>query len=209
MVTGGHGYDPSFYEVFAGNPRIRWTQAASQREAFQPGMKERTDVVVLYDMYNEIGEKEKAALKEYVDAGGGIVALHHSIVDYTSWPWWYEEVIGGKYFEKAVEGHPASHYKDDVPMVLVPVKGKENHPIVRGLGELVTVDECYSGMWHSPKITTLMEVHNGCNDAPVVYLGPMPNGHAVYIQLGHGTFTHQHPGYRQLVANAIQWAGGR
>ncbi len=72
VVTGGHPYDPSFYQIFAVDPRIRWTHATSQREAFQPGMKERADVVVLYDMYNEIGEPAKAALKEFVDAGGGI-----------------------------------------------------------------------------------------------------------------------------------------
>jgi type 1 glutamine amidotransferase len=47
------------------------------------------------------------------------------------------------------------------------------------------------------------------NDHPVVYLGPQPGGHAVYIQLGHGSFTHRHPGYRKLVHNAILWAAGR
>ena len=46
-------------------------------------MVERVDVVVLYDMYNEIGGAGKAALKEFVEAGSGMVALHHSIVDYT------------------------------------------------------------------------------------------------------------------------------
>jgi type 1 glutamine amidotransferase len=209
VVTGGHSYDTSFYEVFNGWEDVRWSHATSQKEAFAKNMKDRWDVIVLYDMYNEIGDAEKANLREYVEAGKGVVALHHSIVDYTSWPWWYEEVIGGKYFEKAVGNHLASHYKDDVPMVMRPVKGKQNHPIVRGLGEIVTIDECYRGMWHSPKITVLMETANELNDVPVVYLGPNPEGHAVYIQLGHGTFTHQHPGYRRLVHNAMLWAAGR
>lgn len=209
VVTGGHGYETTFYDVFNGHEDVRWTHAASQAEAFTKNMKDRWDVVVLYDMYNEIGESAKTNLREYVEAGKGIVALHHSIVDYTSWPWWYEEVIGGKYFEKAVEGHPASQYKEGVPMVVKPAKGKENHPITRGLGELVTNDECYRGMWHSPKITVLMETHNELNDRPVVYLGPSPDKRAVYIQLGHGSFTHQHPGYRRLVHNAMLWAAGR
>jgi type 1 glutamine amidotransferase len=138
-----------------------------------------------------------------------VVALHHSIVDYTSWPWWYEEVIGGKYFEKPLATHPASHYKDDVAMVVKPARGMENHPSVRGIGELETTDECYRGMWHSPRITVLMETDNEWNDRPVVYLGPRPDARAVYIQLGHGSFMHQHPGYRKLVHNAILWAAGR
>lgn len=208
VVTGGHPYDPSFYEVFQGWPDIQWSHATSQKEAFAKEMKNRWDVVVLYDMYNDIGEVERSNLREYVEAGKGVVALHHSIVDYTAWPWWHEEVIGGKYFEKPVGDHPASQYKEGVPMVVRPAKGQERHPIVRGLGELVTDDECYHGMWHSPKITVLMETNNPLNDGPVVYLGPNPGFRAVYIQLGHGTFTHRHPGYRTLVHNAILWSAG-
>ena len=94
-------------------------------------------------------------------------------------------------------------------MIVRPAGGKQNHAIVRGLGELVTTDECYQGMWHSPRITVLMETAAECNDRPVVYLGPNPAYRAVYIQLGHGSFTHEHPGYRRLVHNAILWAAGR
>jgi type 1 glutamine amidotransferase len=207
VVTGGHPYDPSFYNVFATAPGIRWTHAFSQREAFGSDMRDRFDVVALYDMYNEIGAAEQKNLRDFVEAGKGVVALHHAIVDYTNWPWWWEEVIGGKYFETPLGDHPASHYKEGLPMVVRPAKGMENHPIVRGLGELVTVDECYKGMWHSPAIKVLMETENESNDVPVVYLGPHPN--VVYIQLGHSPYTHNHPGYQKLVQNAIQWSAGR
>jgi type 1 glutamine amidotransferase len=209
VVTGGHSYDPSFYRVFDSFQDVTWSHATSQKEAFAPGMKDKWDVVVLYDMHNEIGDAEWMNLYEYVQAGKGLVALHHSIVDYTSWPLWYEEVIGGKYYEKPEGDHPASHYKDDQPMVLRPVRGAENHPILRGVGEIVTVDECYRGMWHSPKIQVLMETDNPLNDPPMVYIGPTPGLRAVYIQLGHGTYTHNHPGYRTLVHNAILWSAGR
>lgn len=209
VITGGHGFDPAFYTVFNSFGDIRWSHATSQREAFTANMKDRWDVIVLYDMYNTIGDAEANNLRAYVEAGKGVVALHHSIVDYTSWPWWYEEVIGGKYFEKPEGNHPASHYKDDVPMVARAVPGKQNHPIVRGVGDLVTVDECYRGMWFSPKITPIMETVNEFNDRPVVYIGPRADSRAVYIQLGHGPHTYYHPGYRKLVHNAIFWAAGR
>ncbi len=209
VVTGGHPYETTFYRVFDRQPDIRWSHATSQKEAFTPKMADQWDVVVLYDMYNQIGEAERNNLRAFVEAGKGVVSLHHAIVDYTSWPWWYEEVIGGKYFEKAEGGHEASHYKDDVPMVLKPARGQEDHPIVRGLGELSTVDECYRGMWHSPKIKVLMETKNEYNDVPVVYVGPQENSRSVYIQLGHGPYTHNHPGYRALIHNAILWAAGR
>jgi len=209
VVTGGHSYETSFYEVFASYPDIRWSHAFSQREAFSRGMQDRWDVLVLYDMYNQIGEAEQRNLREFVEAGKGVVALHHAIVDYTSWPWWWEEVTGVKYFEQPLGTHPASHYKDDVPTIVRPARGQENHPIVRGLGDLVTIDENYKGVWRSPKITVLMETDNESNDRPMVHLGPRPNAPVVYIQLGHGAYTHNHPGYRTLVHNAIMWAAGR
>jgi type 1 glutamine amidotransferase len=207
VATGGHAYDPSFYTLFDGDPQIVWTHATSQKEAFTAKKLGAADVLVLYDMANELGEPEKTNLRAFVEAGKGVVALHHAIVDYTSWPWWYEEVIGGKYFEKPEGAHTASHYKEGVPVVARVAAGKQNHPVVRGVGDIVTIDECYQGMWHSPKIEVLMETDAACNDRQLVYLGPAP--HTVYIQLGHESYTHAHPGYRKLVRNAIQWAAGR
>jgi type 1 glutamine amidotransferase len=209
VVTGGHDYAPSFYNVFNHQADIRWSHVATQQEAFSAKMKDLWDVVVLYDMYDQVDEPERKNLRDFVESGKGLVALHHSLIDYTAWPWWYEQVTGGKYFVQAQEGHPPSHFKDDVPMVLRPARGMEGHPIVRGLGELVTTDECYSGIWHSPDIKVLMETVNDCNDRPMVWIGPGAASRTVYIQLGHGSYTHNHPGYRTLVHNAILWAAGR
>lgn len=209
VVTGGHGYSTAFYTLFEGYNDIVWTHAASQTEAFKPAMKDRFDVVLLYDMAETIGEKEQASLRAFVEAGKGVVSTHHAIVDYTSWPWWYEEVVGGKYFVNAVGSHPKSSYKDDVEMLATPVKGMTNHPVIRGLGPLPVVDEAYKGMWRSPAIKPLMEVDHPLNDKPVVYLGPHPLGRVIYIQLGHGESTMRHPGYRKLVRNAVLWAAGK
>lgn len=209
VVTGGHSYSTAFYTLFEGDEDIVWTHAASQPEAFKPAMKDRFDAVLLYDMAETIGEKEKASLRAFVEAGKGVVSVHHAIVDCTSWPWWYEEVVGGKYFVNAVGSHPKSSYKEDVEMVVKPVKGMTSHPVIRGLGPLPVVDEAYKGMWHSPAIRPLMEVDHPLNDKPVVYLGPHPAARVVYIQLGHGESTMRHPGYRKLVRNAVLWTAGK
>src|SRR5205823_2312594 len=108
VVTGGHSYPSAFYTLFEGYDDIVWTHATSQAEAFTPAMKDRFDAVLLHDMAETIGEPEKASLRAFVEAGKGVVSIHHAIVDYTSWPWWYEEVIGGKYFVKAVDSHAKS-----------------------------------------------------------------------------------------------------
>jgi len=209
VVTGGHSYPSAFYTLFEGYDDIVWTHATSQAAAFTPEMKERFDVVLFHDMAETIGETEKASLRAFVEAGKGVVSTHHAIVDYTSWPWWYEEVIGGKYFVNAAGSHAKSSFKDDVEMVARAVKGAANHPVIRGLGPLPVLDEAYLGMWHASGIKVLMEVDHPLNDKPVVYLGPHPAARVVYIQLGHGENTIRHPGYRKLVHNAVLWAAGK
>jgi len=209
VVTGGHAYEPSFYTVFEGHSDMVWTHAASQKDAFRPKFLERFDVLVLYDMANDLADVEKKTLEAFVKSGKGVVSLHHAIIDYTEWPWWWQEVVGGKYFAKPLGDHGASQFKDDVPMVIRPAQGMGNHPVVRGLGEIVIEDEAYKGMWHSPRIKVLMETDSPLNDRPVVYIGPNEKLRVIYVQLGHGPSAHRHPSYRKLVHNAILWSAGK
>jgi len=209
VVTGGHGFPVSFYTLFEGWDDLRWSHAATQEEAFRPGLERRYDVILFHDMYETIGTAEQAALRSYVEAGKGVVSTHHAIVNYTSWLWWYEEVIGGKYFTAALGDHAKSAYKEGVEFEAVPAKGARSHPVMKGIDALPVEDEVYKGMWHSPRIQVLMETGHPLNDRPVVYVGPHPKAKSVYIQLGHGEYTMRHPAYRRLIHNAILWAAGR
>jgi len=209
LVTGGHSYPTSLYSLFEGYDDIAWSHAASPAEAFRAGMETKWDVIVLHDMHETIQDAEQKSLQAYLEAGKGVVSLHHAIVDYTSWPWWYEQVIGGKYFVEPAGTHPKSAAQEGVEILARPVPAMASHPVIRGVPPLPVLDEAYRGMWHSAKITVLMETDHPLNDRPVVYLGPHPNVRAVYIQLGHGAYTFRHPGYRKLVRNAILWAAGR
>ncbi len=208
-VTGGHSFPTAFFGLFEGYDDIAWTHAGSPREAFTARMAERFDVVVLHDMHEDLAEPQRDNLRRFVESGKGVVSTHHAIVNYTAWPWWHEEVVGGKFFTKATPEHPQSEYKEHVEMVVLPAAGQGAHPILRGVGPLPLVDETYRKMWHSPRITVLMETSHALNDRPVVYIGPHPKARVIYIQPGHGEETLKHPGYRRLVRNAILWAAGR
>ena len=209
VVTGGHSYPTDFYTLFEGQPDLVWSHATPPAEAFPPDLKDRFDVIVLHDMLEDLAEPQRKSLREYVESGKGVVSIHHAIIDYTAWPWWYEEVIGGKYSIEARGTLGKSSYKEGVEMVVVPAKGAANHPVMRGVGPIVVEDEMYKNMWRSPKIAVLMEMDHPLNDKPVVYTGVHPKARSVYIQIGHSAETHHHPGYRRLVRNAIFWAARR
>lgn len=209
LVTGGHSYPTSLYTLLEGYEEITWSHAASSAEAYRADLKERWDVLVLHDMREDLAAAERENLRAFVESGKGVVSIHHAIVNYTAWPWWHTEVIGGKYYTKPANGRPASTFKEGVKLVVRPVAEMRNHPLLRGVLPLIVEDEAYKGMWHSPRIQVVMETDHPLNDRPIVYLGPAAGSRAVYIQLGHSDSTIRHPGYRRLVRNAILWAGRR
>jgi len=209
LVTGGHSYPAAFYSLLEGYQDILWSHASSPEEAYRPQLERRYDVLLLHDMREDLGSAERANLRAFVEAGKGVVSIHHAIVDYTAWPWWHEQVIGGKYFTKPEQGRPASSYREDVEMIVEPAPEMRSHPVLRGVFPLIVRDEAYKGMWRSPRIQVLMQTGHPLNDRAVVYLGPGAGSRAVYIQLGHSQSTLRHPGYRRLVRNALLWCAGR
>jgi type 1 glutamine amidotransferase len=165
-------------------------------------------------MREDLPADAREHLQSFVESGKGIVALHHAIVDYTAWPWWWQNVVGGKYFDnetydKAYPDHPKSAYIEGVDVVFNPTALGATHAVTRGVGPLVLHDEVYRGMWHSPKIQVLMDTTHEQNDRPGVYIGPFEKARVVYIQPGHMESTMYNPAYRKLVHNAILWTARR
>ncbi len=213
-VTGGHPYPAAFYSLLEGHPDIVWSHATSQKEAFRKDLDQRYDVIVLHDMAEDLDPDLRENLRAFVEAGKGIVSTHHSIVDYTAWPWWWREVVGGKFFDneqydKAFPDHPKSAYKEGVDFVVSPTKAGLTHPVTRDVGPLVVHDEAYKNMWHAPGIEVLMETNFALADAPQVWIGPSRQARVVYIQIGHDEQTLRSPGYRKLMRNAILWTARR
>jgi type 1 glutamine amidotransferase len=204
LVSGGHDHELSFYEMFSAEPAFTYN-VNPHPKAFRPNMVKQYDVAVLYDSADVTDEAERANLRRFLEAGKGLVLLHHSIVDNQDWPWWYEEVAGGLYQLKAVPGRPASKYKHDVEMNVRPVG---RHPVIEGIGPFKILDEAYKDVWMSPKVQVLLETDNPLNDKPLAWVSPYPKSRVVYIQLGHGSDAHRHPVYRKLLRNAIFWAAG-
>jgi type 1 glutamine amidotransferase len=209
VVTGGHSYPTAFYSMLDSLTRVIWTHATNPEEAFKQPLENRCDVLLLHDLGETTSENTRTRLRAFVEAGKGVVAVHHAVVDYTDWPWWYEQVIGGKYFMKAVDGHEASRYHEGVEYEVTPAPGKAGHPILRGVGPLWVRDEAYRGMWFANNIEVLMQTSYAENDPPVVYIGPHPKARVVYVQLGHSAETMREPHYRTLIRNSVFWAARR
>jgi hypothetical protein len=205
VVTGGHSFDPDFYELFVNRPDIVAT-VTGHPDTYGRNFGKQTDVLVLYDMVAEISEEKQRNLRSFLESGKGLVVLHHAIADFGSWRWWSEEVVGGKYLLQPEGGRPASTFKHDEDIY---AEAAGQHPITRGLVPLHLRDETYKGMWISPNTRVLLKTGNPTSDGPVAWIGPYDKSRVVYIQLGHDRLAHRNPAYRELVRRAILWASGK
>ncbi len=205
VVTGGHDHDASFYTLFEDGADIR-ANINPHPAAFAHDLRASCDVLVLYDLVQQLNEPQKRNLQSFVEAGKGVVLLHHSIADYNDWTWWWREVVGGRYLLKPEAGLPASTYKHDVEQSVTVVA---DHPVTRGLSPMHFVDETYKGMWISPEVKVLLRTDAATSDGPVAWVTPYAKSRVIYIQLGHDHQAHVYPPYRQLVRNAVLWAAGR
>ena len=203
LVTGGHDHDVEFYSVFD-DPTIQ-TLVDPHPLAFSGDLRKRTEVVVLYDMMKSIDEKRRTNLRNFVESGKGVVVLHHAIGDNADWPWWYEEVVGGRYLFEPVNGKASSYKHDEAQTISITAE----HPITKGLGTFRILDETYKDMWISPKVKVLLRSNNPTSDGPVAWISPYEKSRVVYIQLGHDRNANLNPKYQQLVRNAIRWAAGK
>jgi type 1 glutamine amidotransferase len=93
VVTGGHDFETSFYTLFED---FDWKHAISNREAFKSDIRPKYDVLVLYDMEDEISDQAKQNFQQFAESGKGIVVLHHAICGFNSWQW-YKDLVGGSY----------------------------------------------------------------------------------------------------------------
>jgi type 1 glutamine amidotransferase len=206
VVTGGHDYETSFYTLFEGYKDLAWTHAPSNAAAFRSEIRGKYDVLVLYDMSADLEEAGRRNLRDFLESGKAMVVLHHAIANYQDWPWWYKEVVGGKYLLKPEGGLAASTYKHDEDLFVRPVM---RHPITSPIGPMHIRDETYKGMWISPDVNVLLRTDNPTSDGPVAWISPYPKSRVVYVELGHDSAAHRHPSYRALVRNAILWTAGR
>jgi type 1 glutamine amidotransferase len=136
LLTGGHEHDIAFYSIFDSyKDNVRIT-VSSSNIAFAKDFRDKYDVLIAYDFSRDLDETARKNLRDFVESGKGVVVLHHALLDYQNWTWWYQEVVGGSY-RLAPEGNvPASTYKAGQPMSITP----QNHPITTAIAPFQITD---------------------------------------------------------------------
>jgi type 1 glutamine amidotransferase len=206
LLTGGHDHDASFYSLFRDVKELKALPVDTAANAFKKDIHDKYDVIIMYDFTRELDEVGRRYLRLFVESDKGLVVLHHALLNFQTWSWWSEEVVGGRYRLQRERDFPSSGVKFGEDFFVSPATG---HPVLNGIRPFHVTDEAYKNMYFSDRIKPLLTTDNTASDANVAWIGPCRTSRVVAIQLGHGTSIFDHPSYRALIRNAVLWSAGR
>ena len=250
VVTKGHPFDgPAFFEVFDSNADIDWTHVEHPEalELVDPERAADFDVFVMYDMpgitftradtpaeFPAPPEGYPEKFLALLDAGKGMVFLHHAVA---GWPAWeeYGDIVGGRFLYQPAAVHgvdfPDSGYRHDVTHTVEVVDSA--HPICEGIDASFEItDELYLSHVFEDDLKPLMRstydfvdsnffsadraIRGTRNDRAgwshppgsnlVAWTKTVGRSPIAYLQFGDGPQTYADPIYRHILANAITWA---
>ncbi|HEY5909197.1 MAG TPA: ThuA domain-containing protein [Verrucomicrobiae bacterium] len=209
VVTGGHDFEKDpFFQMFKDNPDISY-QAAEHPNAqalLKADAAAKYDVLVLYDMYQEISPEAKADFLDRLKEGKGLVVLHHAIASYQKWPE-YSKIIGARYYleKTVVDGveKARSIYEHGVNFKVH--VADQNHPVTRGVKDFEVHDETYNLYDVFPETHPLLMADEPKSHKVIGWAKAYGLARVVYFQGGHDHFAYENPSYRQLLRQAIRW----
>jgi type 1 glutamine amidotransferase len=213
VLTGGHGFEhDSFFTLFKGYDDIEYVevQLKDHSEIFEDISKWDYDVIVLYNMTQEMSPQRQKNFIKLLNQGVGLVALHHTMGAFQAWPE-YRKIIGAKYYLKPIEENGverrASTYKHDVDINVHIVD--TSHPITRGMSDFQIHDETYNYCGFEKDNHVLLTTDHPENNKSIAWVRRYGKARVCGIQLGHDSAAYANPNFRQLIIRSIRWTAGR
>jgi len=161
------------------------------------------DLVISYtslgkhrDGYNDTGPEimtldQIRGLRRWVQAGGGLLAVHSATVLGDSDPE-MGELMGGVFVS-----HPPQFAFTVYPMA-------SEHPITLGIEAFTVHDEFYVQQLVAPVEVHMVAIDRGVAH-PMAWSKPEGRGRVAHIAMGHAEAVWNLPPYRRLLLQAIQW----
>lgn len=208
VITGGHGFDRlAFFEMMDAFENVEFKELTHPDANAYFLHPEGHDVILFYDMVQEISEAEMAGFEQLVEQGVGLVFLHHAIVSYQDWDF-YRDILGGRYIENGQENQTQSTYKHEVQFD-ARIADKD-HPITRGMQDFEIFDEVYGQVFVSPEVNVLISSSHPESMEHLMWTQEIrPKTRSVYLQPGHGPEVFADLQYRELLQKSLEWAAFR
>jgi type 1 glutamine amidotransferase len=198
--------------LFQDNPDIVFKSAEHPHahELLKAESAKNYDVLVTYDMHQEISEEAKRDFLAWLQAGKGFIALHHAIASYQDWPE-YSKIIGAHYYleKKTVGGveKARSIYKHGVHFTIHVVDSL--HPVTQGVKDFQIEDETYNLFDVDNDVHPLLTTEEPTSKNLIGWSKGYGPARVIYLQSGHDHVAYENPNYQKILRQAIRWAAKR
>jgi putative membrane-bound dehydrogenase-like protein len=207
VLVAGAGSSHNFPAYFLGADALT-AKAAGYDVASTPNLKEtlallpEADLFLFSGNHGQFGTPEfQKAIREFAAARKGIVLLHAAT--------WYNWPLTTKYNDEFVCGGARGHGHSDFTFTVT----KPEHPIMKGVpATFVINDESYNVELSRPEGAEVLGTiprqspkEGQSVILPSVWTVKYPGAKVVCIALGHDAKSHDHPAYKQLLLNSLNW----
>jgi len=204
IITGGHEFErEAFFNIFGDMTDIVYKEVLQPdvNQIYDTELMDRFDILLFYDMVQEINDHQKEAFINLLNEGKGIVFLHHSLVSYQAWDE-FEKIIGGRYVLSGPEQDSSTYRHDvDIPVEVI----DHHHPITKGVDDFVIHDEVYGNFQVLPTVHPLLGTGHPESGDIIGWTNLYGKSRIVYIQLGHDHFAYENPDFRRIIKQSVQW----
>jgi type 1 glutamine amidotransferase len=213
LTFGGHGFQQKeFFAMWDAMPGVTYAKAEMPKDAglLKPGLEKQYDVIVLYDMVNQIAPGQQKAFVDLLNTGIGIVATHHSLGANPDWPE-FTKIIGGKYLfnPETIDGRELARSTYDHDQELSVAIADREHPITKGLADFTIHDEAYGHFYVAPDSHILLTTdHSKCGH-DIAWTRSYGKSRICYLMFGHDNKSWVDPNYQELLRRAMRWAAER
>jgi len=209
VVTGGHEYNrvefDSMFSSFLPSVTFKVVEFPEAFRMFEPGNRQEYDVLVFYHMWQEITAGQERMMADCIREGKPLVALHHSICAFDTWPE-YWAILGGKYFHSPTvlngKEYQACSYIHDIRFRAEVCK---QHPVTKGITGMDLFDETYKGYYVDEGVVPLLKTDEPSSNEVIGWAKKYGKARVVVLQSGHDVPTFRNPVYRRLLLQAIKW----
>ncbi len=206
IVTGGHSYDTlNFNNLFLSNSEFTFDTVSQPRaNHLIAGRKAlKYNVIVFYDSWQEISDKEKAGYLELSEHGKGFLFLHHSLASYQYWDE-FAGLRGGRYYRSdPPDSIKDMRYKHDLDLS-VHVVDPEN-PVTLGMKDFTIHDEGYDNIIIEESVTPLLITSNPDCAGIIAWTNKYGNSKVVYLMGGHDSIAFENENYKKLIKNSLHY----
>ncbi|HEY1122660.1 MAG TPA: PVC-type heme-binding CxxCH protein [Haloferula sp.] len=188
----GHHRPLDQYALFkeaVGNRGIHLTYE-KRMEALTPQNLAKYDALLIFANHQEITPEQLAAVKGFIDNGGGFVPVHCGSACFKKTDG-YISLVGGQ-----IEGHETGVFTADV---VAP-----DHPAMKGYKPFETWDETYRHHKLSNDITVLQKR----GEEPWTWVRQQGKGRVFYTAHGHDERCWKQEGFHDLLVRGIRWSVG-